>query len=444
MLETDPPPIYHPWQLPNAPMTDPAFTLYDPFMPVVPAHDLPRALAWSVARAFRINAESCAIPVQGYGIPSSSGGGAMPPEAAVFDLTAITLEDEPENRTLDLNRQTPGPFSPDLGAPQICQPQAIILSVSVSHPDGGIAEGDFLTDLLVSGHAGDQTALAAFTAGGWRREAGWFRNQQSELSDLICQVLWDPTLTNADDEDRKRYRDRIHAEIGRLMHRAEAAGASASQAGTPTQLASIFMSALSTPAHQRRKPAHQPSLPPPARRRTPQHRPSNCPYCRSQPDRRHLLYAESPNSPRLAENQHRRLVNTTPHTQHRDDYGNHPGTTRNHHQTPGRRRRRTRPLRRLSPLPGCQSRLLSVRPPRIRRPPSGLQSLRALRVARPTRGRCLRPGRIRRPHGTGSAEPQPQLSDTQMPNRLIPWQGDKHEHSARNHNQPAVRRPAPL
>ena len=251
MPDTDPPPIYHLWQLHDAPMTDTPFTLYDPFMPVVPAHDLPRALAWSVARAFRLNPESGAIPVQGYGIPSSSGGGAMPPEAAVFDLTAITLEDEPENRTLKLNRQTPAAFGPDPGIPQICQPQAIILSVTVSHPDGGVAGGDFFTDLLVSGHAGGDTAVAAFTAGGWHREAGWFRGQQSELSDLICQVLWDPTLTSADDEDRKRYRDRIHAEIGRLMDRAEAAGVAASQASVATRSATTSKHEnAATPAQQ--------------------------------------------------------------------------------------------------------------------------------------------------------------------------------------------------
>ena len=102
----------------------------------------------------------------------------------------------------------------------------------MSHPDGGIAEGDFFTDLLVSGHAGDDTALAAFTAGGWHRDAGWFRSQQSELSDLICEVLWDRTLTNADDEDRERYRARIHAEIGRLMDRSEAANAVETQTRT--------------------------------------------------------------------------------------------------------------------------------------------------------------------------------------------------------------------
>ena len=225
MHETDQLPIYHPWHLPDAPETDTTFTVDDSFIPAVPAHDLPRALAWSIARALRLNAESGIIPVQGYGIAPASGGGAMPPEAAVFDLTAITLEDEPENRTLNLNRQAPGPFGHDQGAPQICQPQAIILSVTVSHPDGGVAEGDFFTDLLVSGHTGDETALAAFTAGGWHRDAGWFRRQQSELSDLICEVLWDRTLTSADDEDRERYRARIHAEVGRLMDRAEAANA---------------------------------------------------------------------------------------------------------------------------------------------------------------------------------------------------------------------------
>ena len=225
MHDSDPPLTYHPWQLPNAPETDTAFIVDDPFIPVVPAHDLPRALAWTAARAFRLNPESGVIPVQGYGILPASGGGAMPPEAAVFDIVAITLEDEPENRTLNLNRQPPRTFGPDPGTPQICQPQGVILSVSVHHPDGGVAEGDFFTDLLVSGHAGDETAMAAFTAAGWHPNAGWFRTQQSELSGLICEVLWDPTLTNADDEDRERYLSRIHAEIGQLMDRAEAAAA---------------------------------------------------------------------------------------------------------------------------------------------------------------------------------------------------------------------------
>ena len=123
MHETSPPPIYHPWQLPDVPMTDTAFTLYDPFIPVVPAHNLPHALAWSVARALRLNPESGVIPVQGYGIPSSSGGGATPPEAAVFDFTAITLEDEPENRTLDLNRRIPGPSVPTQALPKSASPK---------------------------------------------------------------------------------------------------------------------------------------------------------------------------------------------------------------------------------------------------------------------------------------------------------------------------------
>ena len=179
MHDTDLPPIYHPWRFPDAPKTETAFTLDDPFTPVVPVHDLPRALARSVARAFRLNIESGVIPAQGYGIPPASGGGAMQPDAPVFDLVTITLEDEPENRTLNLNSQDPSTFGPDPGTPHICQPQAIILSVTVSHPDGGVAEGDFFTDLLVSGHAEDETALAAFTAGGWHRDAGWFRSQQS-------------------------------------------------------------------------------------------------------------------------------------------------------------------------------------------------------------------------------------------------------------------------
>ena len=194
----DEPNVYHPWHPDGATEPNKAFILDDPFIPVVPAHDLPRALAWTVARAFRLNPESGIILVQGYGIPPASGGGAVPVEAAVFDLTAITLEDEPENRTLNLNRQPPRAFGSAPGTPQICQPQGMILSVAVHHPDGGVAEGDFFTDLLVSGHAGDETALAAFTAGGWHRDAGWFRRQQSELSDLICEVLWDPTLERVD------------------------------------------------------------------------------------------------------------------------------------------------------------------------------------------------------------------------------------------------------
>lgn len=77
MHETVPLPIYHPRHLPDAPDTDTAFAVDDPFIAAVPAHDLPRALAWSVARALRLNPESSIIPVQGYGIPPASGGGAM-------------------------------------------------------------------------------------------------------------------------------------------------------------------------------------------------------------------------------------------------------------------------------------------------------------------------------------------------------------------------------
>ena len=251
MPDSDPPPVYHHWQLPDAAEADTAFTVDDNFTPVVPAHDLPRALAWTVARAFRLTPESGAVPVQGYALPSGSGSSAMPPEAAVFDLTDVTLENDSGDRTVELNRMAPRPFGPDPATPRICQPLAIVLSVTVRHPDGEMVEGDFLTDLLVSGQAADDTALVAFTAAGWHRNAGWRRSQQSELTDLICQVLWDRTLTNATDEDRERYRDRIHYEIGRLMDRAEAAADPEPEAGAATRpTTSVETAGAAPPAQQ--------------------------------------------------------------------------------------------------------------------------------------------------------------------------------------------------
>ena len=89
-----------------------AFTLDNDFVPVVPAHDLPYALAWTIARAFRLSPESGAVPIQGYAIPSASGGSAIPPEAAVFDLTAVTLEDASETLPLDINRQAQDTHDP--------------------------------------------------------------------------------------------------------------------------------------------------------------------------------------------------------------------------------------------------------------------------------------------------------------------------------------------
>ena len=129
--------------------------------------------------------------------------------------------------------------------------QAIVLSVTVRHPDGEVVEGDFLTDLLVSGQAGDDTALVAFTAAGWHRNAGWLHSQQSELADLICQVLWDPTLTSATDQNRERYRERIHSEIGRLMTRAEAADAPEPETYAATRpTATVKTENAATPAQQ--------------------------------------------------------------------------------------------------------------------------------------------------------------------------------------------------
>ena len=237
MRDSDPAPVYHPWQFPDAAETDVAFTVDDNFTPVVPAHDLPRALAWTVARAFRLNPESGAVPVQVHATPSSSGDSDMPPEAAVFDLIDITLENDSGDRTVELNRMDPRPFGPDPATPRICQPLAIVLSVTVRHPDGEVVEGDFLTDLLISGQAGDDSALVAFTAAGWHRNAGWTRKQQSELADLICQVLWDRTLTRATDEDRERYRDRIRSQIGRLMDRTEAVDSPEPETKAATHLA---------------------------------------------------------------------------------------------------------------------------------------------------------------------------------------------------------------
>ena len=173
MPDSDPPSVYHHWQLPDAAEADTAFTVDDNFTPVVPAHDLPRALAWTVARAFRLTPESGAVPVQQHAIPSASGDSDIPPEAAVFDLIDITLENDSGDRPVELNRLAPRAFGPNPAPPRICQPQAIVLSVTVRHPDGEVVEGDFLTDLMVSGQAGDDTALIAFTAAGWHRNAGW-------------------------------------------------------------------------------------------------------------------------------------------------------------------------------------------------------------------------------------------------------------------------------
>ena len=170
--------VYHPWQPDDYAETEAAVILPHNIVPVVPAYDLPRALAWTVARALRLNPECGIFPIQGQAAPTADGANT-PPEAAVFDLTAVPLETASETRTLDTNRQakSPRPLAiPARACPRCRSPQH-----PRSHSDGGHypvdlrqasqrrhgIEDDICTDLAVSGRAGDDTALAAFSAGSW-------------------------------------------------------------------------------------------------------------------------------------------------------------------------------------------------------------------------------------------------------------------------------------
>ena len=146
----------------------------------------------------------------------ADGGGGIPPEAAVFDLTAATLENGSETRTLDLNRPTPATAGNNLVPPEICQPNAIILSDTFRLPNGEVLEGEFSTDLLVSGQAGGHTTLAAFTIG------GWMPDEQADLANLICEALWDWNVLNLSSDDFKSYNNRIRFEIELLLEHADA------------------------------------------------------------------------------------------------------------------------------------------------------------------------------------------------------------------------------
>ena len=144
---------------------------------------MPRTLAWSVARALRINPGCQGVPVQGYAIPTADGGGTFPPDAAIFDLTAATLVTESETKVLELNHRSPPMTGDDLGTPEFCRPDAIILSVAIRLANGEVLEGEFSTNLLVSGQAGDHNAVVAYTTGSWAP------GDQAELADLLCKAL---------------------------------------------------------------------------------------------------------------------------------------------------------------------------------------------------------------------------------------------------------------
>ena len=61
------------------------------------------------------------------------------------------------------------------------------------------------------GQVGDGAALDAFAFGGWACR------EQAKLADLICEALWDLTLTIATYNNFEPYLNRIISEIGLLM-----------------------------------------------------------------------------------------------------------------------------------------------------------------------------------------------------------------------------------
>ena len=227
MSTTEQPTVYRPWQ-PDE-YAEPAALVILPtdIVPVVPAYDLPRALAWTVARTLRLNHECSMFPIEGRAAPTADGANT-PPEAAVFDLTAVTMETPSGTRPLDINRKaqdTPDPWQyppvpvPDpagMNTPEIIRAQAIILSVSIRHPNGAVVEDDIGTDLVVSGRAGDDTALAAFADG------NWLNRDAPDLADLICEALWDWTVISASDDDFERFCSSVRFETGLLLERAGA------------------------------------------------------------------------------------------------------------------------------------------------------------------------------------------------------------------------------
>ena len=227
MSTTEQPTVYRPWQPDDQAEPKAPVVLPSDIVPVVPAHNLPRALAWTVARTLRLNPECGMFPIEGCAAPTADGTNT-PPEAAVFDLTAVTLETASGTRPLDINRKsqdTPDPWQyppvpvPDLAGlntPEIIRAQAIILSVSIRHPNGAVVEDDIGTDLVISGRAGDDTALAAFAAG------SWLNHDAPDLADLICEALWDWTVIGASDDDFERFCSSVRSETGLLLEHAGA------------------------------------------------------------------------------------------------------------------------------------------------------------------------------------------------------------------------------
>ena len=221
MNHHDQPTLYQPWRPDDYAEPEPPVSLPPDCVPAVPAHSLPRALSWTAARALRRNPGCGVFPVDGYVAAPKEGGAVTPPEAAVFDLTAITLQAETETRTLEPDRRTtdhPDPMKhclpePDLTTPRISRPQAIILSVAIRYPNGAVASTDIPADLLVTGDAEYKHSMAAFTAGDWPA------HRLPDLPDLICQALWDWHLMNASSEEFDEYNESIRSIIDYWLER---------------------------------------------------------------------------------------------------------------------------------------------------------------------------------------------------------------------------------